>query len=288
MMSMKITVLSLVIAMTFAILPQSANAALPTANLSLDLRADMGITVTGEYGEITNWADQSGNGRNFHSPGVGGTMPQSSTVDIGGNIIPTTNWPGASGMRLDPASEIINGDFTISILMKAVAGSQERIMFSDYGYVDNHEQLLFDVESNGSVKVSVRDWYSQTLSVVGGDGVSDYSVVTAILSDKTLTLYQNGISLGSMTGNSSWLAPSFSYAGGRLPTIGNLSGPDNYGPFAGNLLAVVVYSSALDDATRGQVEAELAGRLVPEPATMSILAAGGLLLRFCQRKKTNI
>jgi hypothetical protein len=97
-------------------LPFGGGAAIPQSGLSLWLKADAGVTLSGS--NVTAWADQSGNGNNAASPTISPTFVSSSI-----NSKPAISFNGNDSWMQIPQNSIgNNGNISIFIVMNYSSG----------------------------------------------------------------------------------------------------------------------------------------------------------------------
>jgi hypothetical protein len=122
-----------------------------TANLQLRLRADLGVTLVS--GKVSQWNDQSGNGRNFGQATADARPTYVSSAQSGK--------PGISFDGTDDVLEGASGAILTSSLMTAAAGSvyaaaKVRVIHSNDANKYNNEAIIGDITPTGNWGIRFR------------------------------------------------------------------------------------------------------------------------------------
>ncbi len=177
--------------------------------------------------------------------------------------------------RLQASTPVLTGttDFSLFALIRLERTVGARYIAGNYGG-GNGAGLEFFVQ-NGSLGLYNLGGFTGTAVL----DTNQWYLVYAEKSGGTYTLRVNGALDGSST------APGGSIGGGRNWTVSN--GPDYISEtFYGDIALYLVYTNALTASDRLLVENYLLNEygLVPEPAVVVLLGAGGLVLRWRRRK----
>lgn len=234
-----------------------------SANAALTLVAHYRMGETGSLGTSNRPLDSSGNGHHFQNNN-GATPTVSNSAAAPGSTQSLTD-SGTSGFYNAAVAGTISDNFAMDMWVKTTATTQSADIFEG------------NATNNGSAKFSITggNWIGSYHNVAGFSGAPVVSDVWAQLSliryAGSTTMYVNGI----QTGGPSLVVPTnpLSFAGFHLSV--NSGGAVG---FTGNYdeLRLFTFNPAVDSlqAVRNVVFN------IPEPATMSLLAAGiPLLLR---------
>src|ERR1051326_4091464 len=258
-----------------------------TNNLLLWFKAGAGVTVDGSGTNVTQWADQSGNGylaqQAALTPGV---QPDLVTNAIHGQ--PALHFNGAaSGDHLFITNNTVNLSSGLSIFIIAQNNVRKDYngLFKLYhtavpGGASSDLEIYWQAGTAGSGNiyyVANRDTYPGVYGDVGGfnqppNAGNPYLYdIRAVSSSATQRV--NGATAGAPSGNT------------FVPTNTADKAVIGYGfsayPIDGYIAEVIVYNTALSQTQRDGVWAYLEGKYslgIPEPSTVAFLAMGGSLL----------
>lgn len=218
---------------------------IPTTGLGVWFKADAGITSQNSL--VSQWSDQSGNAR--HATQTTGT----SQPSIISNAV-----SGKPVMRYDGTSDYmsftmpVNGLTAMTLILVSAAGADVDGTY----YGDQYAPLYWrETGSWGTVHLSPFQRYIRHRFGTGQSNnipsysrpsvVAGLSVTTAVKNGSTETLYANGTQVASLSGKLAAIANT-----GATATIGR--GTSTY--FTGDIAEVIVYTRALSDAERLQVD----------------------------------
>jgi hypothetical protein len=245
---------------------RTAVSPIPTTGLSLWLKADAGVTLSGA--NVTAWADQSGNGFNANGNVIDGVNPTFvSNVKNGKPVLRFGNDNDATILRTDATTFGNSGEFTLFTVHQ-------------YNETDNTWATLI---SKGDLATEAETTFEITARFVSSDpatssfGVMGYADDTYgwnfLYQEPASTSWSIVCATQSLTNNSQQyhingsLASSSSSVAGINATniaigIGNGgSGSEprtaTYGGFKGDLAEVIFYNRAITTPERQQVEAYL-------------------------------
>jgi hypothetical protein len=254
--------------------------AIPMTSLQLWVRADAGVQeAPGDPAEDGDnaaiWLDQSGNGRDL---AVGPNRPNISPVAPGFSATAANGQPGViwnqPHEQLQTASHPVltgAGDFHILTVAKAPPGTGEHTLGTNYG-IANSGGVEFYMYQN-------QLYLFKGGSAIGGNPTDNVlHLLEAERSGNQVTLRIDNVVVASVSLPSSIV--------GNLPwTLGSGAdyGSGNTGAVPLTIAEHLVYSDNLTAAQRNEVMAELGTKYglnvpVPEPASLALLAAGGVLL----------
>jgi len=237
----------------------------PTTGLQVWYKADVGVTTVGSA--VSQWDDQSGNGRHA-TQGTSGNRPTLTSGALNGKPVVTFDGTndfltftydpnGLTGMTL----VLVSANTTDST--GGSSNAERAPLFwnetAAWGTV-----YLSPFQSNvkfrfGTGQVNNRPSYTRPASI----GTA-YSTSIATHDNTTDSLYVNGALVFSEGGKLSSLA--------LLQTTGNLGrGYNNNTYFPGSIAEVLVYNRALSDGERGQVEAYLNDKYFPAVEASTVL-----------------
>ena len=269
------------------------HAQISTNNLLMWFKADAGVTVDGSGTNVSQWADQSGNGylavQTLSTP----DRPDFVTNAINGK--PALQFDGTvSGDRLVISNNTVNLTSGLSIfivarnnvrrnyngLFKIFPGSNPGTASSDLEVY--WQEGTTDSGSGNIIYVSNRDTYPTTFGEI--DGINQppsvgrpylYDLV-AVSSGATQRV--NGATAGVPVGN------TFVPVNANFAAIGY--GFSAY-PLDGQFAELIVYNAALSSAQRDNVWAYLEGKYslgIPEPSTVALVSLGSVFLLWRRRK----
>jgi hypothetical protein len=277
--------------------PLASEGAVPTGNMQLWLRADAEVETGGtpsgttftagaaanDNDFITAWRDQSANAFDAYAKDTAAAAsivyePRYRTTG-GPNGQPYLSFglgpTSAEYARLGLNTALLtgNGDFSILSVVRfntTAAPAAEKIVAANYGVGDSTGVEFYHF--SGALRL-----YKQGSAVTGGsllDG--QWHLVQGDRVGNTLNIYVDNqlaasqvLAMTAITGNRNW-------------TIGNA--PDYPAVALGDLAEQIVYSDDLSSADRLAASAALAEKygltqvVVPEPASLALLAVGGALL----------
>jgi hypothetical protein len=275
---MKTRFVLIVLAAALAFLPLATDAAPVPTNLELWLRADAGVTSSGGF--VSNWADQSGNARDFSQPTVG--LQPTVGGDPAFNGLPVITFDGVNDV-LANASQIVGGNaFTVFTVAKISPVS------APYPWVFG-------------TGIGARIGYEGPPSPAGPPAPNAFDVFHDFSNDAraTLTNISDGTAKILAISGSGNMSSVQVWADG-VPAAMSLIGADTAISFspgntlgfaaacAGNCFSnvtfaeILLYDSALGTEDRMANEAYLFGKYfaapgaVPEPSTLGLLGLGAV------------
>lgn len=130
----------------------SVNSVESVSGLTVWLRADVGVTTNGS-GEVTTWADQSGNNNDFTGVADANNAPTEVTSSPGLNNQPSINFAGDGDHFEDSDGEnYINGstEFTIFMVMKSDLTDTDRGLFISETPVGQDKTLTIRYDAAGA------------------------------------------------------------------------------------------------------------------------------------------
>jgi hypothetical protein len=236
---------------------------IPKSGLSLWLKADAGVTLSGS--NVTAWADQSGNGNNATPPdAVNGYEPLFVSNSVNG--LPTIRFLDSStSLLVTPSFLAVSYNTPISIIAvaKAVAsevvvdGSAQRWLLPSGASESFEIGFTFGAYGNTSPNYSamvgsnlVGEVESESSEIIG----TETAVVSLTNTGTTVNFHKNGTSVGSLDPSSY----STTNASDGVWGIGaQLCGGSVYLPAKFNLAELVIYNRLITTPERQQVEAYL-------------------------------
>lgn len=219
---------ALVLGSLAAPLPVQASSA-PAVGSHLWLRADVGVTVN--VNKVSNWSDQSGNGRNATMP-TSTRQPTLALNALNGN--PVVRFSGAQSLNLlNPVSPT---QFTIFVVGKNSKTTESFSMILGPGGNYPNNQLRWENGSQALV-VGTGNALPTTVSNVGNTRV--YHALSVRYDGSSLRFYRDGNLVSSRT-----LTTTGPFT---LASVGAW-----YSSYfmVGDLAEVLVYPTALSDADR--------------------------------------
>lgn len=235
----------------------TANAAVPTADLSLWLQADAGVTLNGTT--VSEWADQSGQGHHAYQ-GTAASQPTLVTTALGN-----------PGLRFDGLNDFllftnnINELGGLTIFM--VANNNSAAQTGGTGYGDSPAIFWNETASWGWVFLSPFqtnvNWRIGTTVANNNERYArpasisaNYSLTTLVKNISDETLYVDGV-LARAVNNKGIMT----YGVREDGYLGR--GSSSY--FNGDILEVLVYNVALSDTDRQAVEDYLHNKYFANP-----------------------
>ncbi len=230
----------------------AGSTSIPTAGLAVWFKADAGITLNGST--VSQWADQSGNARNATQPTV---AAQPELVSGAINGLPAVNFNGSDRMQFPLA---VNGLTAMTIFLVNANG----VSYTGGGAHLYNSPLFWDATANwGAVYLSP---FEQSVVWAFGTGQVNnapiytrpasigtaFTMTDVVKNGTTENLYVGGTLVSTQTGKLAAIAntqPTGNLGVGFLDTRWN-----------GQIAEVIVYTVALTDAQRQQVEQYLKTR----------------------------
>jgi hypothetical protein len=219
---------------------------IPTTGLGVWFKADAGITLTGST--ISQWADQSGNGNNATQP-VAGAQPTVVSGAING--LPAVNFGGSADMQFSLAVDGLSGMtiFLVNANNASFTGGGGRvyncpIFWDETANAGTVYLSPFETVVNwefGTGQAGNQPFYTRPASI----GTA-FTMTDVVKNGTTESLYVGGALVATQTG--------------KLATIANTQSTGNLGVgylnthWNGKIAEVIVYTVALTDAQRQQVE----------------------------------
>lgn len=235
--------------------------AIPQSGLSLWLKADAGVTLSGS--NVTAWADQSGNGNNA-TPFDTGYNPLFVSNSVNG--LPTIRFSdSATSLLVTPSFLAVGHNTPISIIAvaKAVAsevaggGSAQRWLLPSGASGSFIIGFTFGVYGNTSPNFSaligenfVGEAESQSSEIIG----TETAIVSLANTGTTVNFHKNGTSVGSLDPSAYSITDASDGAWGIGAQLvnGSVDLPSKF-----NLAELVIYNRAITTQERQQVEAYL-------------------------------
>jgi len=244
-------------------LPQTRVASaplIPSDGLSLWLKADAGITLSGA--NVTAWADQSGNGNNATSPTIAPTFVSSSI-----NSKPAISFNNDSSWMQVPQNSIGNsGNISIFIVLNYVSGA----VILNKGDAATFENTVWELTTNTG------------FGFVNNDG-EDLSWNTVPVSPATNTpLLLEGFSSAGVSqlafnetnsGDPSSANVGFNAISQYIGIGGGGDGGSAVSPLDARIAEIIIYNIQVTSPERQQVEAYLMSKYAIEPPPSGIPVA---------------
>jgi len=239
---------------TVTIVDNDGAGTLGTSGLSLWLKSDVGVTLAGSG--VSQWADQSGNGRNATQTS---STSRPTVVANALNGLPALSFDGVNDFMTFTMP--VNGLTGMTVIVVA-ANSADRAG----GSTNAESSAVFwnEVNSWGSIylspfqtNVKFRFGTGQTGNLPSYTRPASignaFSVSTAIKNRTTDSLYVNGALVVSQSGKLTTIA--------NTQSLGNIGrGYNNNTFFPGLIAEVIVYNRALSDAERQAAEGYLTSK----------------------------
>lgn len=262
-----------------------ASAAVPTTSLELWVDAGAGVTADID-GNVTAWADQSGNGRDL-------TLGNSA---VSGATSPLYNATGANGL---PTIVFNSGTASLAAPTTLLSGTGDFNFFSVFSFSGGGEHPLGGNYGAGGSDPGVEVYlYDNKVQVYRGNTV--YSHIanpfpTQPYDTQLITEVRRVGGIVSIYINNTLFHSSDEAGGGDLSGAINSTGNWTLGTgtnyVSGNSLAnplsqaeQLVYGDSLSEADRGAVLTYLSEKYdieiapVPEPTVASLVAVGAMML----------
>ena len=216
-----------------------------SANLITWLRADAGVTYNS--GQVSLWADQSGNGNNA-GQATSADQPTLSTGAING--LPALSFNGSSQF-LQFGSGFANFSSGASIFVvtnPATLGSYQT--WVSFGNSGSNYLGLEQTSTSGSVSFYTYSGSSSSaVTAASALSASQYQLVESVYNGtNTATIYNNGVQKG--TGSSLLTAPTTPPR--TINYVGQFAGSGAY--LNGQIAEILVYNTALSSVQRAAVE----------------------------------
>jgi autotransporter-associated beta strand protein len=237
-------------------LPTSFTA--PTSGASLYLDASKGVTFNA--GGVSQWADQSGNGRNA-SAGVGNVTLTSAGVNGHSALAFTGGQSLNDALSGSPTSETV-----FAVLSANVVTGTQAILGSS---ADGGLELRLNTNKLDALRQGQADLGSST----GTIAAATPEIVALTITPGSEAFYINGVAAGTLTG-------TLSATAGLTSTIGSRKGAADF--LNGNLSALVVYNSVLNStqiaATENYLNAEFnSGSTLASSSIINLNQSGAAL-----------
>jgi hypothetical protein len=212
---------------------------IPASDLHLWLRADRGVTAPG--GQVSQWLDQSGSGRNASMP-TASRQPVLVSNAIGG--LPVVRFGGAQSMNLDVVAQPTT--FSIFVLGKNRTVDESFSMILGPGGNSPNNQLRWD-DGTHALFVGTGNDLPVVTAAIGNTRV--YHELSAVYDGSTMTVYRDGglVASSSFTTSGPW----------TLASVGSFYSTDF---MQGDLAELIMYARPLSGAERASVDAYLLGR----------------------------
>lgn len=220
-------------------LTQSVFAQIPTDSLKLHLKADTGITTSGD--SVNVWADQSGSGNDAVQTNLA-RRPVLVTNSLNGKSVIHFNGVN-SYLTLPTASDlgIQNNDYEIFIVSRS-ASVNTNIMFLLAGNIEQYELHL-----NGSAGAR---FIPKSSTFVDEGSIGDYTDTNAHIYNLRATDTYGNVTVDAVNSTDSLINSHNSDAGNLYLGVRF----DNSFTLNGDIAEVIIYNSVLSSAQRGLVE----------------------------------
>jgi len=258
-------------------------------SLTLDLQSNVGVT-TNSSGQVTAWADQSG--QNHNAVTITNSGPTLLNNQLNGN--PELSFSGNNELQIGGSQLLTSQQYTIFTVVNSTTTSSgyQEIISNWAGSNSTTSVFLGTVGNPTSPGVRFTDNYGGNADPVhGGNGIGNIVspstpfILTAISNTNNALLYQNNTLLGQ---------DNVAITTRDLTTpyyIGNQGSPLNE-YWTGNIAAILVYNSALTNVQQAEVynylnSTYLGGSTsaVPEAGEWAMMLLGLPLLGWVVRRK---
>jgi len=245
---------------------RTAVSPIPTTGLSLWLKADAGVTLSGA--NVTAWADQSGNGFNANGNVIDGVNPTFvSNVKNEKPILRFGNNDDATILRTDATTFGNSGEFTLFTVHQYNETGNTWATLISKGDLATEAGTTFEI----AARFISSDPATSSFGVMGyADDTYGWNF---LYQEPASTSWSIVCATQSLTNNSqqyhvngSLASSSSSVAGINATNIaigignggsGSTPRPADYGGFKGDLAEVIFYNRAITTPERQQVEAYL-------------------------------
>jgi hypothetical protein len=225
-------------------LPFGGGAAIPQSGLSVWLKADAGVTLSGS--DVTAWADQSGNGNNATSPAIAPAFVSSSI-----NSKPAISFNNDDSWMQVPQNSIGNsGNISIFVVLNYVSGA----VILNKGDAATFEGTVWELTTNTG------------FGFVNVDGENyDWNTVPVSLTTNTALLLEGfssaGVSQlafnGTNSGDPSSANVGFNAISQYIGIGGGGDGGSAVSPLDARIAEIIIYNRQVTSPERQQVEAYL-------------------------------
>ena len=236
-----------------------------TSNIAIWFKANTGTNTTTDGGNVTTWADQSGNGNNAAEDNNGGGSPVEPTYETDEfNFNPGIRFSNAASNNnswLETSSNSSSGNLSLVTVFKSTQSTGSAINFSDspalvsgeagagtddYALGLGQARLYVNAANNNSYSVRPVTTYN--------DGVARIATATRLQQSvaQGINLHVNSENVGSATSDAVALDAAGTFA------IGNHSEYDADGQFEGDIAEVIVFDQVLSETDQARVESYLA------------------------------
>jgi hypothetical protein len=251
-----------------------------SANLEVWLNAGAGVTASG--GNVSAWADQSGNGNNALQ-GTGADQPLfvSGSSTFGGQ--PSLSFNGTSDFMQAPLPVNAAGGLTVFVVASHDSANTNRATVggSQGNYGGASQWFLMESTASSNLAEINRDSATHTSVTSGPLDTSDH-VYTLTYDGGAETLTQT---IDGSSASSQALFANMSLTTLDLGALVHFGSPFDYGNV--NIAEVLVYDTALSSTDASTVQTYLSDKYtsVPEPGSIGLLIVGsGLAIRRRRRR----
>jgi len=254
-------------------LATSAGATIIDTTPGLLYHLDPSIGVTQSGGAVSAWNDANANGVSF-TQATAVKQPTFLATDAAFNNKPAIRFDGDltgnSGGSAPNADRLVFGTSTAGVQTVIIVNSvfQQRNLDGVWGL------------NNGDTGIRRKDANTWQATTNGGNG-NDFPTSTIVNGTTTFTQSLNTPSIFIATGNSTTLAST---------GLGEyfLAGTNTPRPWNGDIAEVAVYNRALSASEIQSIDSFLGSKynitVAPEPATLGLISAAGLLLLGRRRR----
>ncbi|MGB0768881.1 MAG: PEP-CTERM sorting domain-containing protein [Phycisphaeraceae bacterium] len=279
-------------------------ATLPATGLTLHLDAGQGVTFDGSN-NVSSWADQSGNTNDFTQANAA-FQPTYVANNAGFNNLPTFSFAfddtgetntGSFLSRSDSLGFTGNPAMTVFVVMAATG--ERPFQFGDTGASNGGEVAGFDADASWRFNNGFRQYANDNIDD-GTLAIGTWWKDTGDFYDEVL-FAKNGPTPATATSASGTASttelniPTAGSADGLGAAVGMGWGSDQgldqpYNGINGDIAELIVYDRALSETELNEVGFYLqekygvAGNFVPEPGSLALLGAGGLLMLARRRR----
>jgi len=227
-----------------SVLSSGGTPLIPQSGLSLWLKADAGVTLSGS--DVTAWADQSGNGNNATSPTIAPTFVSSSI-----NSKPAISFNNDSSWMQIPQNSIGNsGNISIFVVLNYVSGA----VILNKGDAASFEATVWELTTNTGFGFVNNDGGEFSWNVVPVSPAENTPLLLEGFSSAGVSqLAFNGTNSGDPSGANAGFNDISQYIG----IGGGGDGGSTVSPLDARIAEIIIYNRQVTSPERQQVEAYL-------------------------------